>query len=297
MSIFFYLGLLIPLIAPLIVLYNLVYVPLTMHIFPTTFLMGLLMMALMMSFAQLILKKSTLWLHGLLFCLYYELVLLWQMPWAWITFWVSDWGTRGTGKKEKTGQTRKLGSHRDERIRRRGYGPTYAGFPGEDQQEKPVEGDQDDSADCPGALRAVFAVRALLRHSEQQAAREAEPAYISSSECELVQSPVSGGIEPRNTDGTSFIAISYNGLTTSDRMDSSIVTQQAYEEQMAALHASGYVTITQQDVVDYYLYHSTLPEKAMLLIFEDGIYNTAELAQGALENTVILPRPAPMPKP
>lgn len=128
-----------------------------------------------------------------------------------------------------------------------------------------------------------LAVRALLRHREQQAAREAEPAYISSSECELVQSPVSGGIEPRNTDGTSFIAISYNGLTTSDRMDSSIVTQQAYEEQMAALHASGYVTITQQDVVDYYLYHSTLPEKAMLLIFEDGIYNTAELAQGALE--------------
>lgn len=101
MSIFFYLGLLIPLIAPLIVLYNLVYVPLTMHIFPTTFLMGMLMMALMMSFAQLILKKSTLWLHGLLFCLYYELVLLWQMPWAWITFWVSDWGTRGTGKKKK----------------------------------------------------------------------------------------------------------------------------------------------------------------------------------------------------
>ena len=101
MSTFFYLGLLIPLIAPLIVIYNLVVVPLTMHIFPTTFLLGLLMMALMMSFAQLILKKSTLWAHGLLFCLYYELILLWQMPWAWLTFWVSNWGTRGSGKKKK----------------------------------------------------------------------------------------------------------------------------------------------------------------------------------------------------
>ena len=101
MSIFFYFGLLIPLIAPFIVLFNLVYIPLTLHVFPTTFLLGLLMMALMMSFAQLILKKSTLWAYGLLFCLYYEFVLLWQMPWAWLTFWVSDWGTRGNKKKKE----------------------------------------------------------------------------------------------------------------------------------------------------------------------------------------------------
>ena len=101
MSIFFYFGLLIPLIAPFIVIYNLVYIPLTLHVFPTTFLLGLLMMALMMSFAQLILKKSTLWAYGLLFCLYYEFVLLWQMPWAWLTFWVSDWGTRSNKKKKE----------------------------------------------------------------------------------------------------------------------------------------------------------------------------------------------------
>lgn len=100
MSIFFYFGLLIPLIAPFIVIFNLVYIPLTLKVFPTTFLLGLLMMALMMSFAQLILKKSSLWAHGLLFCMYYEFVLLWQMPWAWITFWVSDWGTRGNKKKK-----------------------------------------------------------------------------------------------------------------------------------------------------------------------------------------------------
>ena len=99
MSFFFYLGLLVPLIAPIIVLYNVVYIPLVRGIFPTTFLLGLLMMSLMMCFAQLILKKSTLWIYGLLFCLYYEFFLLWQMPWAWVTFWVNDWGTRGKGKK------------------------------------------------------------------------------------------------------------------------------------------------------------------------------------------------------
>ncbi len=101
MSMSFYMGLLIPLIAPLIVIYNLIYVPFVLHIYPITFLLGILMMSLMMSFAQLLLKKSTLWVYGMWFCLYYEAILLWQMPYAWITFWVSDWGTRSNKKKGK----------------------------------------------------------------------------------------------------------------------------------------------------------------------------------------------------
>ena len=104
MALSFYLGVLVPLIAPIIVLYNLVYVPVFHHVFPATFLMGLLMMSLMMCFAQLILKKSSLWFYGFIFCLYYELVLLWQMIWAWLTFWVNDWGTRGKGKKRADAQ-------------------------------------------------------------------------------------------------------------------------------------------------------------------------------------------------
>ena len=99
MSFFFYLGLLVPLIAPIIVVYNLVYIPIVRDVFPLTFVLGLFMMSMMMCFAQLILKKSTLWSYGLLFCLYYEFFLLWQMPWAWVTFWVNDWGTRGKGMK------------------------------------------------------------------------------------------------------------------------------------------------------------------------------------------------------
>ena len=99
MALSFYLGVLVPLIAPIIVLYNLVYVPLVLHIFPAAFLIGLLMMSLMMCFAQLILKKSSLWIYGFFFCLYYEVILLWQMIWAWLTFWVNDWGTRGKGVK------------------------------------------------------------------------------------------------------------------------------------------------------------------------------------------------------
>ena len=99
MSMSFYMGLMIPLIAPVIMVYNLIVVPLTLHIFPTTFLLGLLMMSLLMSFTQLRLKKSRLWIYGLWFVVYYEVILLWQMPYAWFTFWVSDWGTRGNKKK------------------------------------------------------------------------------------------------------------------------------------------------------------------------------------------------------
>ncbi|WP_168123324.1 glycosyltransferase [Paenibacillus sp. HB172176] len=96
MSLFFYIGILVPIAAPVIVVYNLVYVPLWHHIFPTTFLTGLFMMAALMSLAHLLLRKSRLWVYGLVFCLFYELVLLWQMPVAWVTFWKSTWGTRET---------------------------------------------------------------------------------------------------------------------------------------------------------------------------------------------------------
>jgi hyaluronan synthase len=96
MSICFYIGVLVPIIAPIIVLYNLVYVPFVYRVFPTTFILGMLLMALMMSLAQKILRKSSTWLYGLWFCLYYEAVLLWQMPIAWVTFWKANWGTRPT---------------------------------------------------------------------------------------------------------------------------------------------------------------------------------------------------------
>lgn len=113
-AITFYLGLLVPIAAPIVVIYNLIYVPLMYGIFPKAFLVGLFLMALLMSMAQLLLRKSSTWIFGLLFCLYYEAVLLWQMPIAWVTFWKSTWGTRMTTsdleeqeKKEKKRREKK----------------------------------------------------------------------------------------------------------------------------------------------------------------------------------------------
>lgn len=96
MSLSFYMGMIVPLLAPAIVIYNLVYIPLIHRVFPITFILGIFLMALLMSMAQLFLRKSSTWIYGLWFCLYYEAVLLWQMPIAWVTFWKTTWGTRMT---------------------------------------------------------------------------------------------------------------------------------------------------------------------------------------------------------
>ncbi len=114
----FYIGLIVPIMAPVVVVYNLMYVPLTQHIFPKAFLVGLLLMSLMMSFAQLLLRKSTTWTFGFLFCMYYELILLWQMPIAWVTFWKSTWGTRQTPTDVKAAQ-KKAAKRRKEKKRKR----------------------------------------------------------------------------------------------------------------------------------------------------------------------------------
>ena len=92
----FYMGLIVPIAAPIVVAYNLIYVPIAYRVFPKTFLIGILLMSLLMSAAQLLLRRSSTWIFGMLFCFYYEAVLLWQMPIAWFTFWKSTWGTRMT---------------------------------------------------------------------------------------------------------------------------------------------------------------------------------------------------------
>ena len=96
MALSFYMGAVVPIAAPVIVIYNLFYIPFTRQVFPSTFLLGMALMAMMMGLAQLVLRRSSTWIFALWFCLYYELVLLWQMPVAWVTFWKTTWGTRLT---------------------------------------------------------------------------------------------------------------------------------------------------------------------------------------------------------
>lgn len=110
-------------------------------------------------------------------------------------------------------------------------------------------------------------------------------AIIHSTGLESVLSGASPSATPaRSTQegSRSFIAISYPGLTKSTSLSSKIVNQALFKEQINALKASGYVTIKQEDILNYYLYYGTLPEKALFIIFEDGLLNTTTLAQDTL---------------
>ena len=126
MFLFFIIGLIVPIVAPIVVVYNLIYVPVMYGIFPTTFLIGLLLMAMLMSLAHLFFRKSKLWGFGFIFVLYYEFILLWQMPVAWVTFWKSTWGTRETPQdvlaKEKKMEKQKLRKSRFSMVKIRKKG-------------------------------------------------------------------------------------------------------------------------------------------------------------------------------
>lgn len=113
----------------------------------------------------------------------------------------------------------------------------------------------------------VFGVISLINNRVNQ----------STAEDHTVRAEIPTDQEP------SFIALSYPGLTKSESLTSKIVNDKVFAKQMAVLKQMGYVTISQQDILNYYLNYGSLPEKALFLIFEDGIRNTVALAQDVLK--------------
>ncbi|MBP7275703.1 MAG: glycosyltransferase [Kiritimatiellae bacterium] len=94
MAISFYLGFLLPILAPMIVLRALVYVPLAQRQTPLTYLAGVAIMSALISSVYLMLKRSRLWIYGVPFCFYYMFILVWQLPWAMVTCARRSWDTR-----------------------------------------------------------------------------------------------------------------------------------------------------------------------------------------------------------
>lgn len=78
-----------------------------------------------------------------------------------------------------------------------------------------------------------------------------------------------------------FHAISYLSV---DREGSSVmISTNRFKEHLKALYNNGYVTITQEDIENYYNHNIPLPKKALFLIFEDGRKDTAFFAQKIME--------------
>ncbi len=82
---------------------------------------------------------------------------------------------------------------------------------------------------------------------------------------------------------TGFVALSYFGV---DQIGdtSTLIGQKQLHKHLAELKRQGFVTITQQDILDYYQQGRPLPEKSLYLMFEDGRRDTAIFAQPVLED-------------
>lgn len=81
---------------------------------------------------------------------------------------------------------------------------------------------------------------------------------------------------------TGFIALSYFGVDRNETK--TLVSTERLKEHIDALAKSGYVTITQQDILDYYRDGKSLPKKSLFLMFEDGRRDTAIFAQKITED-------------
>ena len=87
---------------------------------------------------------------------------------------------------------------------------------------------------------------------------------------------------PGGEEDTGFVALSYFGV---DHIGdtSTLIGQKQLRKHLKELHDQGYVTVTQQDILDYYRDGKPLPPKALCLMFEDGRRDTAIFAQPVLE--------------
>ena len=82
-----------------------------------------------------------------------------------------------------------------------------------------------------------------------------------------------------NRDG--FIALSYFGV---DRTGSpKLMSDDQLDRQIETLHDLGFVTISQQDIIDFYESGKPLPERALFLSFEDGRIDSSLYGQKILE--------------
>lgn len=94
MSLSFYLGTLLTLLAPVVVIRAMVWYPLTTKQFPYFYMFGLLLMAAIYGLYYNIYMKDKKWVYGIFFAMFYTCVLIWQLPYAILTIRDSRWGTR-----------------------------------------------------------------------------------------------------------------------------------------------------------------------------------------------------------
>ncbi|WP_312523847.1 glycoside hydrolase [Anaerospora sp.] len=79
-----------------------------------------------------------------------------------------------------------------------------------------------------------------------------------------------------------FISLAYFGVARNGNQN--LIGVDRLRDHLQGLKNAGYVTITQQDILNYYQTGKALPEKSLYLIFEDGRRDTAIFSQKILED-------------
>lgn len=94
MSFSFYLGVILPLIAPIVVFRALLWYPFITNTLPLFYIFGLILMAIIYGLYYYIYTSDKKWIYGVIFATFYTLVLIWQLPWAIVNIRDPRWGTR-----------------------------------------------------------------------------------------------------------------------------------------------------------------------------------------------------------
>ncbi len=93
-AISFYLGIILPLFAPVIVIRNFVFLPLFRHTVPGYYALGLISMSFLYGAYYLIRTRNRLWIYGVAFAFINMFLSIWQLPYAALTMKNTSWGTR-----------------------------------------------------------------------------------------------------------------------------------------------------------------------------------------------------------
>jgi hyaluronan synthase len=94
MALSFYLGVLLPLVAPVVVVRALIWYPYATGKAPWFYLIGLALMATVYGFYYYVYTRDRRWIYGVMFATFYTLVLIWQLPYAILNLRDARWGTR-----------------------------------------------------------------------------------------------------------------------------------------------------------------------------------------------------------
>lgn len=94
MSMSFYLGVVLPLLAPIIVARAFVWYPVMENQLPFYYILGLMLMAFIYGLYYYIYTKDKKWIYGVLFATFYTVIMIWQLPYAILKIRDARWGTR-----------------------------------------------------------------------------------------------------------------------------------------------------------------------------------------------------------